>query len=175
MNSCLVISERRVCAFMLSSKQRGEAPWRSQGPCLFCGADPDVPSAPKSRPPFFGPSVIRSSTEAEAASKSSSSASAAGVGGQDAGEALRARGRQWAAGDGAVLTECAAKLRGQVERLEHVTDVLTSSDKERALINAYEYMTLFGHTVIAWQWLRLATAAARALEREGGHALVAHL
>ena len=66
----------------------------------------------------------------------------------------QATGVGWAAGDGAVLTECATKLREAVDRLEHVTNVLTSGDREQALINAQSYMTLFGHTVVSWQWLR---------------------
>ena len=66
------------------------------------------------------------------------------------------------------LAECSAALRAAVERAEEVTAMLThpTLDRSAALANAHEYLSLFGHTVAAWTWLRVATAAARGLERE---------
>ena len=40
---------------------------------------------------------------------------------------------------------------------------MASGDARLALANAQHYMHLLGHTVIAWQWLRQATVAQRAL------------
>ena len=34
-----------------------------------------------------------------------------------------------------------------------------------ALANAHEYLTLMGHTTVAWVWLQSAVAAVRGLER----------
>jgi len=36
-------------------------------------------------------------------------------------------------------------------------------DSQVALVNSHDYMTLLGHTVIAWTWLRVAVAAAQVL------------
>ena len=67
----------------------------------------------------------------------------------------------------ACLAECSAALRAAVERAEHVTTALTAAetDRDAALVNAHDYLTLMGHTVIAWHWLRSATAAAAGLAR----------
>ena len=61
------------------------------------------------------------------------------------------------------LSQCAASLRAATTRAEHVTATLTSKDVDRAvaLTNAHDYLTLMGHTTIAWTWLRIATAAAQ--------------
>jgi len=40
---------------------------------------------------------------------------------------------------------------------------LLSSDNARALANAHVFLEVFGHTVLAWTWLRQAVVAARAL------------
>ena len=82
------------------------------------------------------------------------------------------------ADDAAALGECAASLRAAVARAAEVTATLTAADDPRAaLVNAHDYLTLFGHTVAAWTWLRLATAAAAELDalaadrRDGADAL----
>lgn len=60
--------------------------------------------------------------------------------------------------------EGAAAVRAAADRLERVTAALTAPEaKAEALVNAHDYLTLFGHSVIAWQWLRTANAAAEAL------------
>jgi hypothetical protein len=68
----------------------------------------------------------------------------------------------------AILAECSHELRLAIDRVASVTDKLTSSslDKGQALANAHDYMTLLGHTVVAWTWLRIATAATQALGRQ---------
>ena len=65
----------------------------------------------------------------------------------------------------AVLSECATALQVATDRMESVTQLLTSSpeNQKAAMTNAHEYLTLTGHTVAAWMWLRMATAAARSL------------
>lgn len=64
------------------------------------------------------------------------------------------------------VRECAGSLRRAVARAEEVTSALTSDtvEKRSALINAHEYLTLMGHTCVAWMWLRSAVAAARGLD-----------
>ena len=54
------------------------------------------------------------------------------------------------------LDECARALQLAVTTAEHVTSALTSPqlDKGVALANAHEYLTLMGHTTVAWVWLR---------------------
>ena len=49
---------------------------------------------------------------------------------------------------------------------EDVTAALTAAsvDKRSALMNAHDYLTLMGHTCVAWQWMRSATAAAQGLQ-----------
>ena len=68
----------------------------------------------------------------------------------------------------AKLAECAGDLRTAVQRVASVTDALTKAgvNKQETLVNAHDYMTLMGHTVIAWTWLRIATAALKGLDRE---------
>ena len=53
-----------------------------------------------------------------------------------------------------------------VSAAEGVTDLLTAKDmpKDVALTNAHDYLTLMGHTTIAWVWLRSAIAATRGIE-----------
>lgn len=48
--------------------------------------------------------------------------------------------------------------------------VATADDPKRALANATIYLDMFGHVVIAWMWLRQATAAARRLAEGSGDA-----
>ncbi|WP_187968561.1 acyl-CoA dehydrogenase [Aquibium microcysteis] len=48
--------------------------------------------------------------------------------------------------------------------------VATADDPKRALANATIYLDMFGHVVIAWMWLRQATAAARLLAGGSGDA-----
>jgi len=53
---------------------------------------------------------------------------------------------------------------------EEVTGVLTRHkpfERSVVLANAHEYLTLMGHTMVAWTWLRSAAAATRGLERLG--------
>lgn len=67
----------------------------------------------------------------------------------------------------ACLDECSGALQLAVTTAEQVTTALTSPqlDKGVALANAHEYLTLMGHTTVAWVWLQSALAAARGLER----------
>lgn len=62
----------------------------------------------------------------------------------------------------AVLTECATSMREAAARLEEVTTVLNSDERKglNKLVNAHDYLTLVGHTVAGWMWLRMARAAA---------------
>ena len=73
-----------------------------------------------------------------------------------------------AASASAILAYCALDLRIAVDRVQSVTDKLTAATlpKDVALVNAHDYMTLLGHTVIAWTWLRIATAASQALDAQ---------
>ena len=68
--------------------------------------------------------------------------------------------------DAKCLTECAVAMRAAVERAEQVTEVLTmeNGDRKKALSNAHDYLTLMGHTCVAWMWLRSGVAAARGLQ-----------
>ena len=60
-------------------------------------------------------------------------------------------------------------LAAAVDALIETTSHLVSSvDPERGLANAFAYLTVFGHTVVAWLWLEQALAAQRALD--GGEA-----
>ena len=63
------------------------------------------------------------------------------------------------------IEECARMLREAVSRAAAVTDQLTADgmDKRQALTNAHDYLTLMGHTCVAWMWLRSATEAGRGL------------
>jgi hypothetical protein len=66
----------------------------------------------------------------------------------------------------AVLVECAGALGCAVDRAEEVAAHLTRPEhKALALVNAHEALTMLGHTTAAWMWLRMATAAARGLQR----------
>ena len=86
-------------------------------------------------------------------------------------------------GDGATvaecLAECAASMSSAVRRAEETTAVLTGGDRasgeapldqRSALTNAHDYLTLMGHTTIAWMWLRSAIAASGGLSAHGGGA-----
>lgn len=65
----------------------------------------------------------------------------------------------------AVLLECSAAVSEATDRLESVTQLLTSAENRgAALTNAHDFLTMTGHTVAAWMWLRMATAAARSLD-----------
>jgi hypothetical protein len=70
------------------------------------------------------------------------------------------------------LAECARALREAVATAEEVTAGLTAPgiDKSSALINAHDYLTLMGHTAVAWVWLRSAAAATRGLQQLGPEA-----
>jgi len=72
----------------------------------------------------------------------------------------------------ACLTECALGLRRAVTSAERVTDSLTAADVDKgtALANAHDYLTLMGHTTVAWTWLRSAIAASRGLRELRGAA-----
>ena len=61
------------------------------------------------------------------------------------------------------LRECSAAMRDAVSRASEVTAALTRADRAAALTNAHDYLTVMGHTCVAWMWLRSATAAARGL------------
>ena len=67
----------------------------------------------------------------------------------------------------AELAPCAAQLRAAATLCAETTMAvgrrMASGDARLALANAQHYMHLLGHTVIAWQWLRQATVAQRAL------------
>ena len=81
----------------------------------------------------------------------------------DEADALCAAGTD-AEHTGQILREGAASLRRAVECAEEVTETLTAlDDRNLALTNAHEYLTLMGHTCVAWMWLRSASAAARGL------------
>ena len=70
------------------------------------------------------------------------------------------------------LRECSLALCELVARLEEVTSVLTGEERAASLTNAHDYLTLMGHSAVAWMWLRSATAATRGLAAlgEGGAA-----
>lgn len=58
------------------------------------------------------------------------------------------------------LAGCAQALGAAVERIAAVTERLwRDGDAEAALAHATPYMQAFGHTVLAWIWLELATVA----------------
>jgi butyryl-CoA dehydrogenase len=65
----------------------------------------------------------------------------------------------------------AARLREAFARAASVTATLLERravDPKAMLADSSEYLTLFGHTVIAWIWLRQALAATRALADGAG-------
>ena len=60
----------------------------------------------------------------------------------------------------AQLLGCAQALGAAVERIAAVTALLwKGGDAQAALAHATPYMQAFGHTVLAWIWLELGTAA----------------
>jgi butyryl-CoA dehydrogenase len=63
-------------------------------------------------------------------------------------------------GYGAELIDAADRLFATTRRLGEAT----KRDVERGLANASVYLDAFGRLVVAWMWLRQASAAARALE-----------
>jgi hypothetical protein len=67
----------------------------------------------------------------------------------------------------ASLTEYAVALARAVEAVEVATKSAWAGEPGEALANATPYLQAFGHTVIAWMWLDVAIAAARALEAGG--------
>ena len=63
------------------------------------------------------------------------------------------------------LADLAADLGAAVERYGTTTALLgaeLSKNPQRALANAHEYLNMVGHTVVAWLWLREASAAQKA-------------
>ena len=73
------------------------------------------------------------------------------------------------AAGGAPLAEAADALEKAMERLGATTATLIAAaaggDVEGGLANSHTYLTMTGHTVVAWQWLRQGTAAQRGLLR----------
>jgi butyryl-CoA dehydrogenase len=67
----------------------------------------------------------------------------------------------------ASLTEYAVALARAVDAVEAATKSAWAGEPGEALANATPYLQAFGHTVIAWMWLDVAIAAARALEAGG--------
>ncbi|NMM89912.1 acyl-CoA dehydrogenase [Rhodococcus sp. SRB_17] len=59
---------------------------------------------------------------------------------------------------------------GEVQATLAVLAPLLGRDSARALANAGVFLEAFGHTVLAWTWLRQAVVAASALERGAGGA-----
>ncbi len=59
----------------------------------------------------------------------------------------------------------AAGVDALIETTSHLVSCL---DQERGMANAFAYLTVFGHTVVAWLWLEQVLAAQRALD--GGQA-----
>ena len=55
-------------------------------------------------------------------------------------------------------------MRDAVSRASEATSALTRDESlAAALTNAHDYLTVMGHTCVAWMWLRSASAAARGL------------
>ncbi|MCU0951703.1 MAG: acyl-CoA dehydrogenase, partial [Burkholderiaceae bacterium] len=72
-----------------------------------------------------------------------------------------------ASGDPA-LAAMATELRAALERIGAVTQTLwRDGDAQAALAQATPYLQAFGHVVIGWIWLELATAAQRAPDQPG--------
>ena len=61
--------------------------------------------------------------------------------------------------------ELATGINALVETTERL---LACSDPERGLANAFPYLTVFGHTVVAWLWVEQALAAQRGLDATPG-------
>jgi butyryl-CoA dehydrogenase len=75
-----------------------------------------------------------------------------------------------AAGAGEELAAHAAALGQAWHELIETTRILGTElrrDARRALGNAHPYLEAFGHTVVAWLWLRQALAAQRGLAAGG--------
>jgi butyryl-CoA dehydrogenase len=72
----------------------------------------------------------------------------------------------------ATLAEYAAALTAAMQRIQTVTAHLGSAaakgQMELAMANSSAYLDLFGHTVIAWQWLVQARVAQSALAQASG-------
>ena len=69
------------------------------------------------------------------------------------------------AGASAGLGEYASSLEGALHRLLTATDAAWSTGvPEEALANSTPYLQAFGHTVLAWVWLDLATTCQKALD-----------
>jgi butyryl-CoA dehydrogenase len=69
------------------------------------------------------------------------------------------------------LRPLAVAMREAVDRVRTVTGTLLgrgATDPRGMLADSSHYLTLFGHTVVAWIWLRQALAAARALAAGAG-------
>jgi butyryl-CoA dehydrogenase len=70
------------------------------------------------------------------------------------------------------------QLQAQAQQLQDACDLVTrttaqlfrigANDPKRMLADSSEYLTLFGHMVVAWIWLRQANAAAQALAGDAG-------
>lgn len=67
------------------------------------------------------------------------------------------------------LAEWGQRLEAAIADLEETTRVLHARNApQTVLANASPYLDVFGHTVVAWLWLRQAMAARRALGGAGG-------
>jgi alkylation response protein AidB-like acyl-CoA dehydrogenase len=67
------------------------------------------------------------------------------------------------------LAEYAATLSAAWDDIVRTTVAMQATDSpDRYLANATVYLDAFGHTVVAWLWLRQALAARRALDDAGG-------
>jgi butyryl-CoA dehydrogenase len=86
----------------------------------------------------------------------------------DGGKALKLLGQRMtqtihAAQNDAVLAEYAEALQAGLHRVQAVTlhlgGAAAKGEMELAMANSHAYLELFGHTVIAWQWLSQARAA----------------
>jgi alkylation response protein AidB-like acyl-CoA dehydrogenase len=65
------------------------------------------------------------------------------------------------------VTDFADQLAASIETLKQTTEVLLGSMLEKnidlVLANSVKYLDMFGHTVIAWLWLKQGVVASRAL------------
>ena len=63
----------------------------------------------------------------------------------------------------------AAQMQEALDRLVKTTHVLLEkkADSQAMLSNAHDYLNMAGHTVVAWQWLRMETAAQQELDQNG--------
>jgi len=88
----------------------------------------------------------------------------------DGGRALEALGREIAVTAEQARSSGRAELRLQADALYNAwtaltgtTQALAAAPRELALANASVYLDAFGHTVVAWLWLRQAVVAGAAL------------